>query len=157
MKKTILYVSALTFLAVSCKKQNNSEPTPKSQWTIDGILYKGFAKSYPLGSAFDATENFNNGPGSSNYISIKFNYGYWPATSGIYKVKANPFGNTVCSITVGDLKNTPIGDFTSVDSTSEVNIAVSTSGKLSASFSNIVLSNYDRTKIKIVSGALEEQ
>lgn len=159
MKKAILYISAMTLLAVSCKKEKKEtdSPIPKSQWTVDGIPYKGFAKAYPIGSAFEASENFNNGPGSSNYVAIKFYYGYWPARSGIYKVKNSPVDSTMCSITVGDLKNVPIGDFNSVDSTSEVNIVVSPLGKLSASFTNVFLSNYDGTQAKTVSGSLEEQ
>ena len=154
MKKVILFICAITFLAASCKKEKDSPPTPKSQWTVDGVLYKGVAKAY-LNSLFEASEILSNGLSSGNLISISFNYQYWPTTSGIYKVKRGPSDNSECSMTVAYPNSSD--NFNSIDSNSEVNIVVSSSGKLSASFSNIVLSNYDGTQTRTASGTLEEQ
>jgi hypothetical protein len=145
----------MTILAVSCKKEKESPtPTTKSEWTVDGILYKGIAKAY-LNSLFEASEILPNGLRSGNLISISFNYQYWPTTSGIYKVKRAPADNTECSMTVAYPNSSD--DFHSVDSNSEVNIVVSISGKLSASFTNVVLSNYDGSQTRTASGTLEEQ
>jgi hypothetical protein len=155
MKKAILYICAITFLASSCSKDNDPPPPPtlKSEWTVDGVLYKGIAKPY-LNSLFEAAEILPNGLNSGNLISISFNYQYWPATSGIYKVKRAPANNAECSIKVAYPNSSD--NFNSVDSNSEVNVVVS-SGKLKASFSNVVLSNYDGTQTRTASGTLEEQ
>ena len=154
MKKAILYIFAMTCLAASCKKEKDSLPTPKSKWTVDGVLYKGIAKAY-LGPLFEASEILPNGLRSGNLISIRFNYQYWPTASGIYKVKGAPADNSECSMTVAYPNSSD--NFKSIDSNSEVNILVSTSGKLSASFSNVVLSNYEETQTRTASGTLEEQ
>ena len=154
MKKAILCICAMTVLVASCKKEKVSPATPKSQWTVDGVLYKGIAKAY-LNSLFEASEILPNGLSSGNLISISFNYQYWPTTSGIYKVKRAPEDNSQCSMTVAYPNSSD--NFKSIDSNSEVNIVVSTSGKLSASFSNVVFSNYDGTQTRTASGTLEEQ
>ena len=156
MKKAILYITVITLLTVSCKK--DKDEGPKSYWLVDGVTYKGFALTHPLGSAFDATEGSTRyGTSTGNFISINFSYNYMPTTSRIYAVKKYPLDNTQCSVTVRIVGGTGDIDYTSVDSTSEVSINVSPTGKLSASFSNIVLSYYFTGETKIVSGNLEEQ
>ena len=80
-----------------------------------------------------------------------------PTTSRIYMVKKYPLDSTQCSVTVRIVGGTGDINYTSVDSTSEVSFNVSPAGKLSASFSNIVLSYYFTGETKIVSGNLEEQ
>lgn len=154
MKKAILCICAMTFLAASCKKEIDSPPTPKSQWTVDGVLYKGIAKAY-LGPVFEASAKLPNGLSTGNLILIRFSYQYWPTISGIYKVKRSPQGNSECSMTVAYPNSSD--NFNSINSNSEVNIVVSTSGKLIASFSNVVLLNYDGTLTRTASGTLEEQ
>ena len=158
MKKSLLYIMSAAFLGISCKKDlTSTNEMPKSQWTFDGFAYKGYAKTYPLGSEFSASNNLNSlGLPEGNFVAINFKYGYMPTKSGIYKVKKYPSDSTQCNVTVGIIGNV-INDYTSVDSTSEINITVSSVGKFVASFSNIALSNYNRTEIKILSGRLEEQ
>ena len=158
--KRILYLllAIVIILAISCKKDKPTNPEPKSQWQVDGKNFKGYAKSYPLGSEFSATDSIGQyGFPVGNYVAIKFYYTYWPTKNGTYTVTNWPGDSTQCSVTTGNLSTVPIGDYTSIASTSEVVITVSSAGKLSATFSGIVLSNYNSTKTAIVSGALVEQ
>jgi len=150
MKNSILYITIL-LLAASCKKNKSTNLDPISQWTFNGITYKGNAKSFQLSSNFESVGN------TGNYISIKFHYPFFPKKNGIYTVKKNPYDSTQCSVIAGDLSTIPTGDYTSLDSTLAVTITVSSIGKLSATFSGIVLSDLNNTKTAIASGILVEQ
>ena len=138
-------------LAASCRKQSPTNVEAISQWTFSGVTYKGTAKSYPLSSTFESVGT------TGNYISIKFYYSFFPKKAGTYTVKKLPQDTSQCSIVAGELNTIPIGDYTSLDSTLTVAITVSSTGKLSATFSGIVLSNLNNTKTAIVSGILVEQ
>ena len=117
MKKTIFHITSIIILAISCKK-DTQPASPKSQWTFGGSSYKGFAKSYPLGGEFSASDDLNAiGLPIGNIVAINFLYGHWPATSGIYKVKENPGNSTECKISVGYMGTAGANfDYTSVDS-----------------------------------------
>lgn len=151
MKKEIFYITVCLLLGVSCKKQT---PVPLSQWAFDGIVYKGYAKTY-IGS-FGASTSTNHENGN-NYVSIQFyNYNADPSTSGVFKVKRSVTNSSECLVKVGVTGNSLL-EYQSVDSDSEVIITVSPSGKLSASFTGIVLKINFGTETKTVSGTLVEQ
>ncbi len=155
MKKALLYLLLTITLGTSCKK-NKQPPAPLSQWTVDGITFKGYARTF-LGGAFGASVNYGtmgleNG---NNFVEIHFSLFYLPSKSGVFKVKKPIADTTQCSVTVGIIGNSLV-EYSSDDSNSEVTITVSPSGKLTASFTNIVLKNYNG-EIKTVSGTLIEQ
>ncbi len=148
MKWLPLYIMSMAVLEISCKKDlTSTNGVPKSQWTFDGFDYKGYAKAYSIGSEFSASNNLNSiGLAVGNFVAIHFRYGYMPTKSGIYKVKKYPSDSTECNLTVGILGNV-VDDYTSVDSSSQIDVTFSTVGKLIASFSNIALTDYNKTKI----------
>ncbi|MEO7584622.1 MAG: hypothetical protein ABIS74_16635 [Ferruginibacter sp.] len=156
MKKSLVYVTVLMLVTISCKK--DQAENPNSEWIVDGVSYRGFGITHPAGSAFDASESTRSGISTGNFISINFNYNYMPKRSGIYPVKFQPNDSTQCSVTVQivTVSGRPIR-YTSVDSNSLVTINVSPGGKLAASFSNIILSYFSTGEIKMVSGKLEEK
>jgi hypothetical protein len=158
MKK--LFYSLLTvimLLSSSCKKDKPAATEPKSQWKVGENSYKGYAKSYPWVSNFSATDSIGQyGIANGNYIAIDFYFGHMPTKSGTYTVRGLLTDTTQCRVTASNT-NTGSTDYTSVDATSEVSITVSSAGKLTASFSGIVLSNNTNTKTKTASGVLVEQ
>ena len=158
MNKFLLYTTIL-LLAASCKKDDKVPGLQsKSQWTVDGVAYKGFAQIFPIGGVVEAADTINGlNQLSGNFVSIRFLYGYWPTKGGTYRVMHYPGDTSQCSITIGNLARSPTGNFTSVESMAMVNVTISVAGKFIASFSDVVVADYDMTKTKIVSARLEEQ
>ena len=156
MKKAILNIIILMLLTISCKKEVGEQP--KSYWTVNGYIYRGFAETHPWGKAFDADKRMARyGQSTGDFISINFDFNYMPGESKIYKVMKYPPGAKQCSITVRVAGPGSSVNYTSIDSNSELTINVSPGGGLSASFSNLVLSDYFTGNTIIVSGYLEEQ
>ena len=156
IKKLILNIITIILLVTSCKKEK--EEAPKSYWVFDGLTFKGFAETHPLGSAFDASERMTRyGISTGNFVSFNFSYNYMPKKTGIYAVKKNAIDTTQCTVTVSIIRDGRSIFFTSVNSTSQVTINVSPEGKLSSTFSNIALSYFATGETKTVSGSLEEQ
>ena len=157
MKKiNFLIITLVVILFVACKKNTTSTPDPKSHWTFDGIEYKGYAMSHPLGNVFDASEGYlGNSSNLGLIVSIRFSSGV-PTKSVILKVKKGASDNSECAVSAG-FYGSNSQEYTSSDGGEEVTITVSSSGKLTASFSNISLSSYGGATTKMLSGVLIEQ
>jgi len=146
----------ITTLAVlSCKKSSDSTPaTATSQWTFNGGTYTDKNASYVESTnelfAFD-----NNG----NFVRVFFSSIGKPTISGnltVLNYTANFTNASQCSLQVGNLYGSnPIQPLSTGKAGDIVILTVSTSGKLTATFSTITVT--DGTTEKTVSGKLIEQ
>lgn len=155
------YISTLFTVAciasfLSCKKDSDSTPAIPSigTWTLNSTSYTGVSSQYFL-SSFLALDTKNN------TLSIDFNGAFYNASkkpiSGSYTVLK--YGGTAtsanqCVISAGNQSSTT--PFRSTGKSGDVvTISVSSTGKLSASFANITVS--DGTTTTTVSGSIQEQ
>lgn len=158
MKKILLYATIVALASSCTKEDNNPFPQSKSEWTLDGVLYKGYAQTHAWGAVFEASDTINLlNQTSGNYISINFSYGYWPSKSGTYTVNDHAYDSTQCSITLGNRSRSLTPEHTSIPSTSIVTLTVSAAGKFGATFSNVIVYDNAMTRTKSVSGLLVEQ
>jgi len=156
MKKMFLFfVLSVPFTFLSCKKSSDSPPaTTTSQWTFNGGTYTDKITSY-VESTNELFANDNNG----NFVRVFFSSIGKPSKSGTLTVLdyATTFTNaTQCSLQVGNLYGTnPIQPLSTGKAGDVVILTVSSSGKLTASFSAITVT--DGTTEKTVSGKIIEQ
>lgn len=156
MKNALLYIIVVLTLASSCKKKEQV-PSPLSQWTIDNVTFKGFTDRFINGIDAVAKSSQRESDFGKDFLEISFVYYYIPSKSGKFKVKKIPTDSSECRIVASVVGNS-LNEYVSEDSNSEVTITVSPSGKLTASFSNIILRrSFNGTDIKTASGTLIEQ
>ena len=156
MKKVFLFSAiGVALLFVSCKKNNDGSPyKAKSRWTFDSVTHTATSASYEENSnelfAYDT---------SGNFIRVFFSSGVKPTQNAHLVVLdyAATFTNfSQCSLQVGNMYDSnPIQPLSTGKPGDTVVLTISLSGKLTAAFSDISVSN--GSIIKTVSGTLVEQ
>jgi len=161
MKQNLLFfLLTASLISLNCKKNSNSTPAvAKSQWTFNGITYKVTNASY------ESTTNelfANDDPGAvggGNFVRVFF----WSAAEPTGSVTLTVVDYTTsipdpstCSIQVGNVYGTNPTQYLSTGKAGDkVTLTVSSTGKLTTSFSGITVT--DGTTIKTVSGTLVEE
>ena len=157
----IFFIASLTIL--SCKKSGNSASvTAMSQWTFNGTTYKVSNASYEASSNELLANDDPGAVGGGNFIRVFF----WSATkpTGNVLLTVVDYGTATpnpanCSIQVGNLYDVsrPAGWLSTGKAGDKVTLTVSSTGKLTVSFSNItVLESGVGGTTKIVSGTVIE-
>lgn len=161
-KENFLLAAIISLLLLACEKSKHPAPSPtNSTWIIDRDTFKGRA-FYIQNASSKGLETYTditvNGQLYGNFVHVIFDYtADKPATSATYTISNAPVvqpGSTECLIHAGI---TDCCDrWFSNTAGEKVTITVSPAGKLTATFSNITLSNGAGSR-KSVSGTLIEQ
>ncbi len=155
MKKRILFLSIIVpLLFLSCKKSSES-PATTSEWTYNGNTFKdGVIAGYD-----DSSNELFASNNQGNFVRVFFSTPLKPTKSGTLTVLdyVTPFTNaTQCYLQVGSIYGSnPIQPLSIGKAGDIVSLTVASSGKLTASFTNI--SVRDSVTIRTVSGKLIEQ
>jgi len=157
MKKSLVsFAIGVILLFGSCKK-HSSDPPPSStasQWTFDGATHTTSTAGYESNS----NELFANDT-AGNFVRVLFSSLDKPTSSKhlvVLDYSASFTNANQCMLQVGNLySSNPIQPLSTGKAGDSVFLSVSYSGKLTASFSNISVS--DGTTTKTVSGKLIEQ
>jgi hypothetical protein len=142
--KKIFPLVLIVVLFFSCTRSSPNNPSPtSSQWVFDGMARKGvttfFTNSVDLISIDSLTNTANV------FFPSK------PTTNGTYTVTANPPAGGQCIVGMSDNSDSYTSTGVAGD---KVTVTVS-GGKVTASFSNIAVS--DGYVTKMVSGTLVQQ
>ncbi len=155
MKKRLLFSLLFVTLAfLNCKKSGGSTPTTaSSQWAFNGATFKDANTIYSSNSN-ELFASDNNG----NFVRVFFSTVTKPISSGnltVLDYAATFTNNSQCSMQVGNVNGPQPQPLSTGKSGDAVILTVSSSGKLTASFTNI--SVQDGSTTKTVSGTLVEQ
>ena len=163
-RKLWLFLFTVSLISINCKKSSNSASgDTTSQWTFNGTTYKVSNTSYESGSNELFANDDGGAVGGGNFIRVFF----WSATkpTGNVSLTVVDYGTATpnpanCSIQVGNLYDVsrPAGWLSTGKAGDKVTLTVSSTGKLTVSFSNItVLESGVGGTTKIVSGTIVEQ
>ena len=147
-------------ISPSCKKSSDSKSTgATSQWTFNGVTYKVTNASYESTTNELLANDDPGAVGSGNFVRVFFWSAAKPTGSVALTVvdyaTSTPDPST-CSIQVGNVYGTNPAQYLSTGKAGDkVTLTVSSTGKLTASFSGITVS--DGTTLKTVSGTLIEE
>ena len=159
-RKLWFFLFTVSLISISCKKSStSSSATAMSQWTFNGTTYKVSNTSYESGSNELFANDDGGAVGGGNFIRVFF----WSATkpTGNVSLTVVDYGTATpnpanCSIQVGNIYGSNPTQYLSTGKAGDkVNLTVFSNGKLSASFSNITVS--DGATVKTVSGTIIEQ
>lgn len=154
-----LFIASLT--SFSCKKSKTDTPTViLSQWTFDGKTYKVTDASYDYSSNELIASDDAGAVGGGNFVKVTFGSATKPSGSTTLTVVdfGAPSNPSNCDIQVGNIYDAtrPLAYISTGKAGDKVNLTVSSTGKLTVSFSNITV--FDRgSTTKTVSGILVEQ
>ena len=160
--RNLLLFATMTMLLIACKKGSDlTPPTATSQWTFNGATYKVTNGSYESYSNELLANDDAGKVGGGNFVRILFGAITKPTTSITLKVvditaTSNPSNCVIQTGNVYDASH-PLGYLSTGKAGDIVTLHVSKAGMLTATFSNIVVSGYDGTTSKTVSGTLIEQ
>lgn len=159
MKLNYFVVNVLSIIfiisVISCKKSTtNTPPIALSEWTYNGITYKDSSAVY-FASSSELLASDNNG----NYVRIILSAITKPTTGSTLTVinYVTGFSNAIqCTVHVGNsFSSNPIQPYSIGKAGDVVTLSVSSSGKLTATFTNISVK--DGSITKTVSGTIVEQ
>lgn len=156
----LFFLLTLSLVFFGCKKSSNSTPAlATSQWTFDGKTYKVTDASYESSTNELFANDDPGAVGGGNFVRVFFWSAAKPTGSVSFTVvdyaTSTPDPST-CSIQVGNVYGTNPTQYLSTGKAGDkVTLTVSSTGKLSTSFSGITVT--DGTTVKTVSGSLIEQ
>jgi hypothetical protein len=166
MKKSNILCSAIIILfACACKKSSDPVPAgPESKWTFDGSAYKATGAEYSIYSELWVSERVEYNVARGHYVGIKFASITKPAKSATLTIpKDFIFGGispdtATCYLTTGNLDDVANYEYRPIGKDGDkVILTVSSTGKLTASFSNISVSKDGGASVKLVSGTIIEK
>ncbi|MDB5198052.1 MAG: hypothetical protein JWO92_15 [Chitinophagaceae bacterium] len=165
MKKNILSLIVLfifiTIFCFSCSKSSDStHATATSQWTFEGKTFTVTGAHYESGSNELVANDDPGAVGGGNIIKIFFWSAAKPSgniTLSVVDYATSTPNPSTCSIQVGNLYDAtrPTAYLSTGKAGDKVILTISSSGKLTASFSNISVTDYRTTKT--VSGTIVEE
>lgn len=142
----LLLLAAIASLSFyGCKKSNSTNNNiSTSTWTLDGVKYTATGTHYANPVLISADDN-------SNDVSIFFNAK--PTTGGDFAIRAiSPSVSNECSIIV----STAADSYFSTDG-GTAHVTVSSSGKLTVTFSNVITYPLGTSVEHTLSGTVVEQ
>lgn len=151
-----LFIASLT--SFSCKKSSDSTPlVATSKWTFNGVTYKVTDAWYESSSSYLEASDDPGVVGGGNFVRVVFGAFTKPAASTSLTVVQDGLQSdpSNCGIEVGDYYGATY--YSTGKAGDKVTLSVSSSGKLTTSFSNITISADGGTTTKTVSGNLIEQ
>jgi hypothetical protein len=149
----ILHVLLLAFITpvvfYSCKKSSTSNTSgagsTTSNWTLDGAKYTA------TGTHFESPILISS-DNVGNSVSVFFNAR--PTVAGDYTIRAiSPSNNLECSI----IASTTSDDYYSTDAGQTAHVTISSSGKITISFSGVTTEPLSTSVEHILSGTIVEQ
>jgi hypothetical protein len=153
MKKSIAqpyyFLLIIAAASVGCSKHANPKPTPAalatSHWTFNGKSYKVTTGSYDATSNSLIAADDAGAVGGGNYVRVLFGSVVRPSTSITLTAVSidTPPDPSNCTVQVGNIYDTYYinGHVSDGKTGDNVAVTVSPTGKLSASFSNISVTN----------------
>lgn len=159
-KANALLCATMSMLLLACNKSDGvTTSKATSQWTFDGKTFKVTDASYDYSSNTLTAADDGGSVGGGNFIKVTFGSATKPSKSATLTVvdfaaTSNP---TNCDIQVGNVYDAtrPLAYLSTGKVGDKVDLTVSSTGKLSVSFSNITV--FDRgSTTKTVSGTLTE-
>ena len=159
----ILLVVFISIFLWSCKKSNNpTSSTATSQWIFDGKTYTVTGANYDFGSNELVANDDPGAVGGGNFIKIFF----WSAAkpSGSTNLTVVDYATSTpnpatCSVQVGNTYDVtrPTAYLSTGKAGDKVVLTISSSGKLTTTFSNLTVTDHLSTTPKTVSGTIVEQ
>ncbi len=160
-RKLWFFLFTLSLVFFGCSKSKTDTPAVTlSQWTFDGKTYKVTDASYDYSSNELLAADDAGAVGGGNFVKVTFGSATKP--SGSTTLTVVDFGASSdpsnCEIQVGNIYDAtrPLAYISTGKAGDKVNLTVSSTGKLTVSFSNITV--FDRgSTTKTVSVTLIEE